>query len=203
MQHEAKSPRRGRKREPPRSFAPCLGFVNLPAYPRLTPWAMVFRSTSLFGAYSRLPCQSGTCAASGKRRRISLNTSRAISRPSSPSDAAGSYGSPGYRSFQAYAVNGSARFTMGASAGSIDTHKAPISSRSCTRRKGIPCHTRRAFKALLRRLLTVKQRRTRKAGVQQGARRTEIDRRPLHPGPAVLCRQVSLRHTEFSPRAPL
>src|ERR1017187_8038468 len=53
MQHEAKSPRRGRKREPPRSFAPCLGFVNLPAYPRLTPWAMVFRSTSFDSEHIR------------------------------------------------------------------------------------------------------------------------------------------------------
>ena len=44
------SPRRGRKIAPPRSFAPYRGFVNLAVFPRLTPWAIIFRSYELVPA---------------------------------------------------------------------------------------------------------------------------------------------------------
>src|ERR1035437_326200 len=41
---------------PPRPFGPCRGFVNLPASPRLTPWAIFFRSYELwFGAFLGSP----------------------------------------------------------------------------------------------------------------------------------------------------
>src|ERR1017187_8618875 len=55
-----KSPRKGRKM-PPRSFAPCRGFVNLRAFPRLTPWATFFRSYELgFGAFRIFTFLSGS-----------------------------------------------------------------------------------------------------------------------------------------------
>ena len=38
-----------------RSFAPCRGFVDLAVSPRLTPWAIFFRSTSLNSDRSRIP----------------------------------------------------------------------------------------------------------------------------------------------------
>ena len=38
-----------------RSFAPCRGFVDLAVSPRLTPWTIFFRSTSLNSDRSRIP----------------------------------------------------------------------------------------------------------------------------------------------------
>src|ERR1035437_6751464 len=55
-----KSPRKGRKM-PPRSFVPCRGFVNLRAFPRLTPWATFLRSYELgFGAFRIFTFLSGS-----------------------------------------------------------------------------------------------------------------------------------------------
>ena len=51
----ATEPRKGRKMAAARSFAPCRGFVDLAVSPRLTPWAIFFRSTSLHSERSRIP----------------------------------------------------------------------------------------------------------------------------------------------------
>src|ERR1035437_3155327 len=72
----ARAPGRGRKMPPPRSFAACRGFVNLAASPRLTPWAIFFRSDELWsGAFpgsplfcSTHPLLHAVCTAPHKHR---------------------------------------------------------------------------------------------------------------------------------------